>query len=438
MSGKLIINVNEGKVRGIKESSTFSKKEYYSFYGIPYAEPTSGNSRFKDPIKVKPWKNIHDATKEKPGCIQFSPLTFEFCGTEDCLFNNIHIPQAPQKDEPLKSVIINIHPGAFHHGSPHPRHFGSPDFVMHHDIVYVGIAYRLHVLGFLNLGLEDCSGNEALKDIIMSLQWIRNNIASFGGDPENITLLGNSSGATLIHALMLSPASKGLFHKAVLMSGYLMNPIAPFQVTNKLHAVELVKLLGYKKDFTNYEKILKFLKTQRSMPLYQGQAFYQNELKKTENIAPITTIGTFAITNDPIILPHPPVKLIESMMRIPIVIGFSERESIFGFIRGPEFIQKTEENFATTFCQNPWGWGYNLTEEEIELIQKKVESYYNDGQPIAQASLSVKVDGLIMELSFVIVIALVIRVTWKLIKWYMSLQNLSQLLQKQEIRIMKI
>lgn len=128
MSEKVIIAVNEGKVRGIKQSSTFSKAEYYSFFGIPYAEQPVGNLRFQvfiqfehllfiinrqrfkylywleklnqfrdnldqDPVKVKPWKSIYDATKQKPGCVQFSLITFEFCGTEDCLFNNIFTPK---------------------------------------------------------------------------------------------------------------------------------------------------------------------------------------------------------------------------------------------------------------------------------------------------------------------------------------------------------
>lgn len=119
------------------------------------------------------------------------------------------------------------------YGSPDSSHYGSPDLVIHNDIVYVCIGFRLHILGgivvsenervkfvdlanayifgagFLNLGMEECSGNQGLKDLIMGLEWIRDNIRVFGGDPDNVTLIGSSSGCEIIHILMLLPAAKG-------------------------------------------------------------------------------------------------------------------------------------------------------------------------------------------------------------------------------------
>lgn len=123
-----------------------------------------------------------------------------------------------------------VHPGGFYHGSPETFNYGSPEYVMHRDIVYVCVAYRLHMLGesfyqqdnadwhiiihfsfagFLNLGLEECSGNQGLKDIILGLKWVRENIHAFGGDPENITLLGSSSGSATVNNILYSPAAKG-------------------------------------------------------------------------------------------------------------------------------------------------------------------------------------------------------------------------------------
>lgn len=136
----------------------------------------------------------------------------------------------------MKPVIVCLHPGALFHGTPETWYYGSPDYVMQHDIVYVCVAFRLHVLGtyflldrfmtdygksketyhfyyifagFLNLGMDECAGNQALKDVILSLRWIKENIGAFGGDPGNVTLLGSSSGAFLVHFLLLSPAVKG-------------------------------------------------------------------------------------------------------------------------------------------------------------------------------------------------------------------------------------
>lgn len=129
-------------------------------------------------------------------------------------------------------MIVNIHPGGFFHGSPDPHCYGSPEFIMHRDIVYVCVAYRLHILGklfifrtieysiteiwnytgHLNLGIEECSGNQSLKDITLSLKWIKDNIHAFGGDPNNVTILGSSGGAATLHYLMLSPPAKGTLH----------------------------------------------------------------------------------------------------------------------------------------------------------------------------------------------------------------------------------
>ncbi|XP_065216698.1 esterase E4-like [Planococcus citri] len=392
MSEKVVVAVNEGKIRGVKEVSKYSNVEYLAFYGIPYAEPFVKSSRFKDPVKVKPWKNIHDGTKEKPGCSQLSFLKGHLWGNEDCLFNNVYTQRLPRKDEPLRPVIVNIHGGAYHTGTPHTKQYGSPALVIHHDIVYICISYRLHILGFLNLGLKDCSGNQGIKDIIMSLHWIKDNVKSFGGDPENITLLGASSGASTIHLLMLSPAvEKNLFHKAVLMSGYLMNPIAPYQETNEIHAREMAKLLDYEGELDDRKKMLNFLKRKTPEQLINTLLQYEFGTPAPKKIAPITALGVFSPTVDPLVLPCSPQKLTESMMRIPIMIGFCERESAMGFTRG-EIIEQTRNNFATTFCQNCWGWGHNLGSDDVEEINRQVELFYTGGTPVLEAPMSLQID----------------------------------------------
>ncbi|XP_065205743.1 juvenile hormone esterase-like [Planococcus citri] len=225
--------------------------------------------------------DILDATSEKEGCIQFSMLTHKFLGAEDCLFNNIHIPKIPQKNEALRPVIVNIHPGAYRFGSPHTNFYGSPEFIMHNDVVYVCISYRLHILGYLNLNLKECSGNQAIKDIILSLQWIKNNIRSFGGDPDNITLLGSSSGSTLTQILLLSPSTQG---KAVLMGGHLTNPVIPHQKTNETHAREIAKTLGYDGNVLDNEKVLMFLREQEPLSLIEGFRRCEKNLHQTNPV----------------------------------------------------------------------------------------------------------------------------------------------------------
>ncbi|XP_065202766.1 esterase FE4-like [Planococcus citri] len=393
MSDKVTITVNDGKIRGIKQTSTFSGTEFYSFHGVPYGQPPVGVLRFKDPVKVKPWKNIYDATVEKPGCVQFSLRKLRIMGTEDCLFANIHTTKLPpQGDEPLRSVIVNIHPGAFMFGSPNNDHFGSPNYIMQNNVVYVCLAFRLHILGFLNLGIEECSGNQGIKDIIMALQWVRDNIRYFGGDPENVTLLGSSSGSAIIHILMLSSAARGLFHKAVMMGMYLFDPSIPFEDSQGSLVKDYVTALGYKGNTDDKKRVLSFLRRQKPEVLLIQQREKQKKIQ--ENLAPLIPLGIFLPTIDQgenAVLPESPRKLISSMMRIPLLIGFCDKESVMGFCLG-ELKKNTEKNFMTSFCQNSWGWGYELREKDISFIRKEIENFYNQGQPIERAILSVKTD----------------------------------------------
>ncbi|XP_065202739.1 esterase E4-like [Planococcus citri] len=392
MSDRVIVSVKEGKVHGIKRYSNYSGAVYYSFFGIPYGQPPINSLRFKDPVKVKPWKNIYDATIEKPGCVQFCLKSYRLTGTEDCLFNNIHTPELPTKSTLLRPVIVFIHPGGFLHGSPKEDDFGSTTFFMHHDIVYVGIAHRLHILGFLNLGINECSGNQGIKDIILSLQWIKENIKSFGGDPENITLLGSSSGAFIVHIMLLSPASKGLFHKAVIMGANLFDPTAPLQDTNSPIAFKLACSLGYKGTLDDEKKLLSFFKKSNPVQLISEQRMlYFNEFR--QNNALLLPGGLFVPTVDHgenAILPEPR-NLIQSTPRIPLMIGYGERESALGFTRG-RIRESTQKNFKTSIRQNPWGWGGKLTDDDIEIINEQVESFYLEGKSTKQASVSTMID----------------------------------------------
>ncbi|XP_065202726.1 esterase E4-like isoform X2 [Planococcus citri] len=394
MPEKVVITINEGKIRGVKEISAHSKTPYYAFYGIPYAEPPVKNLRFKDPVKIKKWANIYDGAEEKkPGCIQISLLGNSedtLWGDEDCLFNNIFTAKLPCEGEPLRPVIVNIHGGSYNTGTPHTKHYGSPNFIMQHDVVYVNISYRLHILGFLNLGLKECSGNQGIKDILMAFRWIKDNVASFGGDSENITLLGCSTGAAIIHLAMLTPAlDRNLFQKAVLMCGYFMNPIAPHLEENKHHGVEVAKSMEYIGDPNDYKRVLNFLKKKPAMELLEHVFSYQSSVLNV--IVPFIVPNVFSPTIEPDVIPRNPQKLVHSIMRIPIMVGYCEREAILGFLRG-DMRKKTEEYSKTSFCQNCWGWGYNLNRDEIKLINEKVVSFYTKGKSIENAPLTTKVD----------------------------------------------
>ncbi|XP_065202780.1 esterase E4-like isoform X2 [Planococcus citri] len=391
MPKKVVITVKEGKISGFIAKSNYSKTEYYSFLGVPYGQSTVGPARFKDPVKVKPWNGILDCTIEKEGCEQFSLRKRNFSGDEDCLYNNIHTPRIHVKGDPLKAVVFNIHPGGFSHGSPDPWCYGSPEFVMNRDIVYVCVGYRLHILGHLNLGLKECSGNQSVKDIILSLKWIKDNIHNFGGDPQNITILGSSSGSALVHSLLLSPVAKGLYHKAILMGMYAFNPLLVTIDENATAAYELAKQIGYKGTADDKKKLLSYYKrlSLRNLLLARPHAFFNQStlpIFPTSPFIPMSDSGENSVT------PLSPEKLIPSTNRVPIMIGFCEREAAMAFVR--QLKHNLSKNFRTAIRQNAWGWGAHLNDDELKHIYTQVESFYTDNHPIETASPSIKCDVL--------------------------------------------
>jgi para-nitrobenzyl esterase len=210
--GKLI---NEGKVR--------------AFQGIPYAAPPVGDLRWKAPQPAAAWKGELDATKYGHHCAQnhvFDDMIFQDAatpddkGSEDCLTLNVYAPENAKGKLP---VMFWIHGGGYSGGgSSEPRHNG--DFMPLKGVVLVTINYRLGVFGFLalpELASEQggSSGNYGMMDMVSALEWVKKNIAGFGGDPGNVTIFGESAGSFAVSTLMAAPSAQGLFHKAIGESG---------------------------------------------------------------------------------------------------------------------------------------------------------------------------------------------------------------------------
>src|SRR5690349_2228857 len=170
-------------------------------------------------------------------------------GSEDCLFLNIFTKDAsPAK---LQPVMIFIHGGAFHSGSSSTKAY-APDYLLMADVVVVTINYRLGAFGFLSLKDEslEVPGNAGLKDQLMAMKFVKKNIENFGGDPNNITLFGQSAGGSSVSFHCVSEQSKGLFNRAIIMSGCVLND---WSITPQLQWPErLARKLGY--EGNNEEK----------------------------------------------------------------------------------------------------------------------------------------------------------------------------------------
>ncbi|KAJ4446940.1 hypothetical protein ANN_13642 [Periplaneta americana] len=189
-------------------------REIFSFQGIPYAKPPVGELRFQPPQPPEPWTDVLKATKEGPDCIQRpfpeAPTSPELVGDEDCLYLNVYTPQLPEAGgaTELLPVMFWIHGGAWMAGSGSTDLYG-PQYLLDKEIVLVTINYRLGPLGFLSTGDEVCPGNNGLKDQVAALRWVRDNIAAFGGNPDSVTIFGESAGGANVHYHVLSKASRG-------------------------------------------------------------------------------------------------------------------------------------------------------------------------------------------------------------------------------------
>ncbi|XP_074038407.1 esterase FE4 isoform X2 [Leptinotarsa decemlineata] len=218
-----VVEITEGKLEGSTRTN-IDGETFLSFLGIPYGKPPVGELRFKAPQPVQPWMGIRKATEAGNICCQIGSKPGTTKGVEDCLNLNVFTRELFDKEKELKPVMVWIHGGAFVTGSNDPDMFG-PDFLLTKDIVLVVVNYRLGLLGFLKL--EDTSldvpGNAGLKDQTLALKWVQRNIKHFGGDPDNVTLFGNSAGSCSVHFHLLSQCDEGLFHKVILQSGVALN-----------------------------------------------------------------------------------------------------------------------------------------------------------------------------------------------------------------------
>lgn len=211
----LVVQIDGGLIEG-RAWETRTGETFHAFLKIPFAEPPLNQLRFLDPRPALPWEGILNATEYSPMCTQVNLLSNSPV-SEDCLYLNVFSRSLSSNDSSrLRPVIVYIHGGAFQLGSASDH---EPHLLMERDVVLVTTNYRLGAFGFLSLGTRNIPGNAGFKDQVLALKWVQKNIRYFGGDPDLVTLMGNSAGAYSVTAHMVSPMSKGLFHRVIALSG---------------------------------------------------------------------------------------------------------------------------------------------------------------------------------------------------------------------------
>ena len=208
-----------GWIEGTYKKIDSEAKKFASYEGIPYAVPPFDGLRFMPPVKPDNfYRPLEPLMATKPGAACPQLVKGEYTGSEDCLFLNVFTPQLESIGHVNYPVMVWIHGGAFQFGSASSEHYG-PERLLEQEVIVVSINYRLGPLGFLTTGDHAAPPNVGILDQQLALRWVKDHIAAFGGNPNKVTIFGESAGGISVMAHMASPYSRGLFQQAIAMSG---------------------------------------------------------------------------------------------------------------------------------------------------------------------------------------------------------------------------
>ncbi|CAK1598832.1 unnamed protein product [Parnassius mnemosyne] len=368
---KYVVKTEEGPVCGYIDK--VDGKSYYKFKKIPYARPPIGSLRFLPPLPIKPWDEELDCTQDAP--LPFSYfVNNQIVGSEDCLYIEICTPKICT--DKLLPVMFWIGGFSF---ICYMDSILDPKLIVEQDIVFVRCGYRMGPFGFLSINEFVAPGNNGLKDIVMALQWIQRNIRAFGGDPDNVTIFGISSGASLVHYMMLSPMASGLFHKAIIQSASAINNWS-LEKNPTQPVIKLAKELKITK--TDIVEIVKELKNVPPMDIMKACIELIKELQFGESVT-FDSLFKPCIENEfesiPIFLSKSPAVILKSgvVNKVPFIIGVNNAEaSVLDYLKGIFFdnYERKNENVNLLVPKS-------IANETLSnKISQKILDFYLDGE----------------------------------------------------------
>ncbi|XP_023421784.1 carboxylesterase 1D-like isoform X2 [Cavia porcellus] len=320
-----VVDTVYGKVLGKYVSLEGFAQPVAVFLGVPFAKPPLGSLRFAPPQPVEPWHDVKNTTSYPPMCSQDAvegkklselfkiinekiPFTF----AEDCLYLNIYTPANLTKNSSLP-VMVWIHGGGLVLGGA--SIYDGLALSAHEKVVVVNIQYRLGIWGFLSTGDEHGHGNWGFLDQVAALRWVQDNIANFGGNPDSVTIFGESAGSTSVSVLVLSPLAKNLFHRAISESG----------VVFSLHIVrDNVKATA--------EKIAATAGCETTTSAVIIQCLRQKTEKELLEASQITPYSPMTTVVDGVLLPKAPEDILaeKNFSTVPYIVGINKQE--FGWL----------------------------------------------------------------------------------------------------------
>ncbi|KAI8037451.1 hypothetical protein M5D96_009596 [Drosophila gunungcola] len=348
-----VLTTKYGQLKGQLRKTVYDGEIYYSFEGIPFAQPPVGELRFRAPQPPKSWQGVRDCTFARAKPMQRNPIIKIAEGSEDCLYLNVYAKKL-ETPKPLP-VMVWIFGGGFQIGEA-SRYLYGPDYFMKHDVLLVTLNYRVGVLGFLSLKDKTLKvpGNAGLKDQIQALRWVKDNIASFNGDPENITVMGESAGGSSTHILMQSEQARGLFHRAI------------------------GKEFGYTGDLESEKQLLDFFQQipADKLTLHCNAIMTQEEQRDYEILAFAPVIEPYV--GEDCVVPKSQHEQLPSAWgnQIPMIIGGTSFEGLFSYqstLRDPLYMLSAFEAIIPKQVRNA------VDKDELaEMVRRLKKSYFDD------------------------------------------------------------
>ncbi|XP_049807726.1 venom carboxylesterase-6-like [Schistocerca nitens] len=361
----ILVTVDEGTLLGTTKTSLYNTT-YTAFLGIPYAEPALGALRFTAPQPTAGWKGVRNATQYGSDCVQE-----DGSGSEDCLYLNVYVPGVPEEGAKLP-VMFWVHGGGFVRGGGSDREYG-PDFLVSYGVILVTINYRLGAFGFLSTGDEVVPGNAGSKDQQLALTWVQRNIVNFGGDPQLVTLFGESAGAICASFHLVSPLSAGLFSRIIIQSGnFIGRPNTLEQA--RWNAFRLGSILGL--ETNDSQELVEFLRSRDAADLVVSDS-----VLLTDELKVLFTYIVWAPHVEPNLegafLTESSIQtLIDGRFhRVPIITGVTSGESGYKILNNTEQIETLNSQFVESLapCLH-----LSTAEQQQEAALKLREFYFGN------------------------------------------------------------